>query len=185
MKTENLISDLFKYNTGYLMKHIIPMDKTKLFIRPNQRHNPIIWILGHIVVSRGSLLELLGESPKILDLHSIFASGTKPLADQSQYPHSDYLMELLSKFGAQLVSHINNGGAELLSQQVWGAYDNIGKYLINGYIHETYHVGQINYLMNLTGSLASSKNKLKFATKKKNSTGKILMDSLKSVLTVR
>jgi len=185
MKTENLISDLFKYNTGYLMKHIIPMDKSKLFIRPNQRHNPIIWILGHIVVSRGSVLELLGESPKILDLQSLFASGTKPLADPSQYPHSDYLMELLSKFGGQLVTHINNGGADLLSQQVWGAYDNIGKYLINGYIHETYHVGQINYLMSLTDSLASSKSRLKFATKKKNSTGKVLLDSLKSVLTVR
>ena len=185
MKTENLISDLFKYNTGYLMKHINPMDSAKLFIRPNQKHNPIIWILGHIVVSRGSLLEILGESPKILDLQSIFSSGTKPLTDPSQYPHSDYLMELLSKFGAQLVGHINNGGDDLLGQQVWGAYDNIGKYLINGYIHETYHVGQINYLMSLTDSLSQTNNRLKFATKRKNSTGKILMDSLKSVLTVR
>jgi hypothetical protein len=189
METITVISDLFKYNTGYLAKHLNSIDKSRLFIRPEGRQNPIIWILGHIVASRASLLGVLGEEPALDNLQYYFASGTFPLNDPSEYPHYDELMGQLGKLGTSLVRLINQGGENLLSTQVWGDYENIGKYLVNGYIHETYHVGQITYLLNLTGGLASMKAKLSTgARKKKTSTGKtgiFSISGLKSVLTVR
>ncbi|MCP4580081.1 MAG: DinB family protein [candidate division Zixibacteria bacterium] len=185
MKVATLVTDLIKYNTGYLTKHLTNMDKARLVFRPNQRHNPIIWILGHLVVSRGSLLELLGETPNLYELNCLFSSGTKPLNDQSKYPEPEKLMRYMSQFGANLVRHLNEAGDDLLNRQVWGAYDNIGKYLVNAYIHETYHVGQINYLMSLASEIVSSKTRLKLSAKKKPGTGKILLNNLKSVLTVK
>ncbi len=185
MESANIISDLFRYNTGYLIKHLTSIDKSRLFIRPNQRHNPIIWIIGHIVVSRGSIVELLGDEPNIANYSKYFASGTKPLNDPSEYPHIDEVMGMMGKLGTKLVRHINQGGESLLGKQIWGTYDNIGKYIVNGYIHETYHVGQITYLLNLTAKMSTAQPTLRFAAKKKNSTGKVLLNSLKSVLTVR
>jgi len=188
MEITTVISDLFKYNTGYLAKHLTSIDKSRLFIRPEQRHNPIIWILGHIVVSRASLLEILGEEIGLEDMRHYFSSGTKPVNDPSEYPHFDEIMGLLGKLGTRLVRHISEGGENLLSTQVWGDYENIGKYLVNGYIHETYHIGQITYLINLT-SISTMQAKLgQGAHKKKTSTSKtgvFSLSSLKSVLTVR
>lgn len=185
MQTINLITDLFKYNTGYLVKHLTPLDKSRLFIRPNYNLNPIIWILGHIVVSRGSLLELLGEEPKTETLNPYFCSGTKPLNDPSEYPHFDEILGQLGKLSTKLVRKIIEGDEPLLNRQVWGDYDTIGKNIISGYIHEAYHIGQITYLLTLTEKLNTTHPRLKIANKNGVGTGNVLLNSLRSVLTVR
>ena len=184
MESIKLITDLYKYNTGYLLKHFARIDKSILYSRPNHRLNPIVWIFGHIVVSRGSLSELLGGELENRNLSYYFSSGTKPLKDTSEYPSFDKILGSLSKYGAKLNRLIAEGGDSLLNRQVWGDYDTIGKHVVSSYIHESYHIGQISYLKNQIEK-TSSRYSLKFTNKKKESTGKILLDSLKSVLTVR
>lgn len=185
MQTNKLIADLFKYNTGYLIKHLTEIDKSKLFIRPNYNLNPIIWIFGHIIVSRGGLVEILGEDSQTANIVRLFSSGTVPLNDPSEYPHIDKLMSKFRNLNAQLVKLINEGGEQLLNKQAWGEYDTLGKHLISGYIHESYHIGQISYLFKLTSNPASGTSRFNYTTKRKNSTGKVLLDNLKSVLTVK
>lgn len=189
MQITTVLSDLFKYNTGYLAKHLNNIEKSKLFIRPEGRHNPIIWILGHIVVSRGSILEILGDEPDLIKLSRYFSSGTEPLNSASGYPHVDEIMGQLGKLGTRLVRHISEGGDSLLHRQVWGDYDTIGKHLVNGYIHESYHVGQISYLLNLTDDLSAMRAKLSIGShRKRSSTGKtgiFSLDNLKSIINVR
>lgn len=185
MEIINLITDLFKYNTGYLVKHLSPMDKSLLFIRPNNKSNPIIWIIGHIVVSRGSLIELLGDEPQMQKLGCYFNTGSKPLSSPSGYPHLDEIMGQLGKLSTKLTRLLKDGGETLLNRQVWGQYDSIGKHIVSGYIHEAYHVGQISYLMNLITKSNSGGYRFKVPGKTANSPGKILMDSLKSALTVK
>ena len=186
MESINLITDLFKYNTGYLVKHLSSIDRQKLFIRPNVRLNPIVWIFGHIVVSRGSLIELLGGEPATWELSQYFNTGTKPLNDPSDYPPYDELMSSLGKLGTKLNRLIVEGSDALLNKQVWGNYDTIGKHVLSGYIHESYHIGQITYLLNQIEKTSMNQSRLKLSTtKKNNSTGKLLLDSLKSVLTVK
>ncbi|MCD6161229.1 MAG: DinB family protein [candidate division Zixibacteria bacterium] len=185
MEIINLITDLFKYNTGYLVKHLSAMDKTLLFVRPDNKSNPIIWILGHIVASRGSLIEMLGEEPQIRELGYYFNAGSKPLSNPSGYPNIDEIMGQLGKLSTKLTRLIKDGGEALLNRQVWGQYDSIGKHIVSGYIHEAYHVGQISYLMNLVSKSNSAGYRFKLAGKKVNSPGKILIDSLKAALTVK
>jgi len=185
MESKDLITDLFKYNTGYLMKHLTSIDKSKLFIRPSVKLNPVIWIFGHIIVSRGSMIELLGGDPSYWELNQYFNSGTKPLNDPSEYPPFDELMTAMSKIGTKLNRLIIEGGDALLNKQVWGNYDTIGKHVLSGYIHESYHVGQITYLLNQIEKTSTAQSRLNLSRKKNNSTGKILLDSLKSVLTVK
>ncbi|OQX91977.1 MAG: hypothetical protein B6D58_05250 [candidate division Zixibacteria bacterium 4484_95] len=185
MQTNKLIADLFKYNTGYLIKHLTEIDKSRLFIRPNYNLNPIIWIFGHIIVSRGGLVEILGEDSQTDNMVCFFSSGTVPLNDPSEYPHIDELMSKFRNLNAQLVRIIIEGGESLLVKQAWGEHDTLGKHLISGYIHESYHIGQISYLFKFTSNPLSRTTRFNYKTKRKNSTSKILLDSLKSVLTVK
>lgn len=185
MESINLITDLFKYNTGYLMKHLMPIDKSKLFIRPSIKLNPAIWIFGHIIVSRGSLIELLGGEPSYWELNQYFNSGTRALNDPSEYPPFDEIMVALGKLGKKLNQLIIEGGDVLLNKQVWGNYDTIGKHVLSGYIHESYHIGQITYLLNQIEKSSTMQSRLKSFKRRNNSTGKILLDNLKSVLTVK
>ena len=185
MQINKLIADLFKYNTGYLIKHLTSIDKSRLFIRPNHNLNPIIWIFGHIIVSRGGLVEILGEDSNTASLSHYFTSGTIPLNDPSEYPHIDELMSKFRKLNAQLVRLINEGGESLLGKQAWGEYDTLGKHIISGYIHESYHIGQISYLFNLTSKTTSIAARFGHVAKRKDGTGKILLDNLKSMLTVK
>jgi hypothetical protein len=187
MQTVNLITDLFKYNTGYLVKHLMPIDKSQLFVRPSHKMNPIIWILGHIVVSRGSLIELMGDEPETGRLYPYFCSGTKPLNDPSEYPHFDDIMGLLGKTSTKLIRRIISGGDSFLSRSAWGDYETIGKNIVAGYIHESYHIGQITYLLSMSEKMNLKPSKLKISHKKDSATKTSIfsLSGLKSVLTVR
>ena len=185
MHTNILIGDLIKYNSRYLLKKLGGIDKSKLFIRPNHNLNPLIWIFGHIVFSRADMVELMGLDPQAGELAEFFASGTFPRNDPAEYPHIDELAASLERLGDQIADLLHEGGDKLLSRRAWGKYDTVGKHIVSGYIHEGYHVGEINYLNNLLDKGYLNSSRLNLATRKKNSTGKILLDNLKSVLTVK
>jgi len=185
MQTDILISDLFKYNSRFLLKKLGGIDKAKLFVRPNHNLNPAIWIFGHITFFRGELVELMGLDPQTNGLAEFFGSGTFPRNDPAEYPHIDELTTALERLDDQIVDALNQGGEKLLARRAWGKYDTVGKHVIGSYIHESYHIGEINYLLNLLDKGLSDQARLSLATRRKNSTGKILLDNLKSVLTVK
>jgi hypothetical protein len=185
MQTNILISDLIKYNSRYLLKKLGGIEKSKLFVRPNHNLNPLIWIFGHIVFSRAEMVEVMGIDPQAGELAEFFASGTFPRNDPAEYPHIDELAASLDRLGDQIADLLNEGGDKLLARRAWGKYDTVGKHIVSGYIHESYHVGEINYLNNLLDKGNMNSTRLNLATKKKSGTGKILLDNLKSVLTVK
>lgn len=185
MQAQALIADLFKYNTAYLTKKLTNIDRARLFIRPNYTLNPIIWIFGHIIFCRSEILEVIGINSRASELADFFASGTFPLNDPSEYPHFDDLVAQYSNLGSQLCDSIVKGGEDLLGRRCWGKYDTIGKTIVAGYIHESYHIGQINTTLILVEKIGVDQSRVNFATRRKNSTGKILLDGLKSVLTVK
>jgi hypothetical protein len=180
-----LIADLIKYNTGFLVKSLGGIDKSRLFIRPNYELNPIVWIFGHIIVCRGELVDLMGTAPGTLEYNDFFASGTFPKIDPSDYPHFDELMAMHEKLGAQLAELLINGGEQILSQRAYNKYETIGKHVVGEYIHESYHIGEIKYILRLTDKIGSALSPANANAKKKNSTGKVFLDNLKSVMTVK
>lgn len=185
MHTNILISDLIKYNSRFLLKKISGIEKSLLFNRPNHNLNPMIWIFGHIVFSRAEMVEVMGLDPKAGELAEFFASGTFPRNDPAEYPHIDELATNLERLGDQIADLLNEGGDKLLARRAWGKYDTVGKHIVSGYIHESYHIGEINYLINFLEKSSLNSTRLNLATKKKSGTGKILLDNLKSVLTVK
>ena len=67
------------------------------------------WILGHLVRSESDLLDgfILGQPNRFPELESLFAMGTTPTTDASQYPSIDELMGKFEVVRAATLAHLN------------------------------------------------------------------------------
>jgi hypothetical protein len=172
-----MISELLRFNFAYLSRTINGVSPEKFYIRPEGRGNPLIWILGHIVLNRGEIVELLGGDPTTRDLGDLFARGTKPQSDRSVYPAPQKLMTRFLKLASVTEHLLKNCNESLLDQKSWGQFDSLGQHLAYSYMHETHHIGQITYIVNLP----SFKSQHVVYGEKKNSTTRVIMQNIKSV----
>lgn len=175
-------AELLKFNIAYLARTIDGIEPSKFYIRPEGRGNPLIWLMGHIVLNRGEIVEILGGDPSTRDLGDLFARGTKPQSDHSLYPKPAQLMTRFIRL-ASLTEHLlKNCQDELFDKPSWGQFETLGQNLAYSYMHETHHIGQITYIINLP-AFKVSKKQTAFARPedKKNSTTKIVLDSIKAV----
>jgi hypothetical protein len=175
-------AELLKFNVAYLARTIDGVQFEKFFVRPEGRGNPAIWILGHLVLNRGEIVEMLGGDPSTRDLGDLFARGTHPLSDSKAYPKPSQLMTRYIRLAGLTDQILKDCGDNILGRPAWGQFDTLGQSLSFSYMHETHHIGQITYLVNLP-SVRAPKKQTAFARpeQKKDSTTKIVLDSIKSV----
>jgi len=183
MMATAMFAELLKFNIAYLTRNLEGVSPEKYFIRPEGRSNPIIWLLGHLVLNRGEIVELLGGDPSTRDLGDLFARGTKPVSDPSRYPKAQQLMARYVKLASLTDHFLKNCDEAILDRPSWGQFESVGQNLMYSYMHETHHIGQITYVVNLP-SIKGPKKQTAFAKHdKKNSTTKVIVESIKSVFT--
>ncbi len=178
MFTTGLFAELLKFNLAYLARTLDGVSSDKFFIRPEGRGNPLIWLVGHIVLNRGEIIELLGGDPSTRDLGDLFARGTKPSSDQSIYPQPKQLMTRFMKLELLTDQLLKQCDPSLLSRPSRGQFDSVGQHLAYSYMHETHHIGQVTYVVNLP---AFKVRRVGYEAPKKSSTTKIVLDSIRSV----
>ena len=182
MQISAMFAELLKFNIAYLARTLEGIAPEKYYIRPESRGNPLIWLLGHIVLNRGEIVELLGGNPSTKDLGDLFARGTKPQSDTAIYPQPAQLMTRFVRL-ASLTDHVlKNCDDTLLDRPSWGQFDSLGQHLAYSYMHETHHIGQMTYIVNLP-AIKVVKKQTTFARpdQKKPSTSKLVLDSIRSV----
>jgi hypothetical protein len=181
-KTSAQFAELLKFNVAYLARTIDGVEFEKFFVRPEGRGNPAIWIMGHLVLNRGEIVEMLGGDPSTRDMGDLFARGTHPVNDPRAYPKPAQLMTRYIRLAGLTDQILKDCGDEILSRPSWGQFDSLGQSLSFSYMHETHHIGQITYLVNLP-SVRAPKKQTSFARpeQRKESTTKIVLDSIKSV----
>jgi hypothetical protein len=178
MVTMGLFAEMMKFNLAYLVRTLDGVPPDKYFVRPEGRGNPLIWLVGHIVLNRGEIVEILGGDPSTRDLGDLFARGTKPLSDQSFYPQPRQLMTRFMKLEQLTDQLLKQCDPSLLSRPSRGQFETVGQHLAYSYMHETHHIGQVTYVVSLPAFKARrSDNELP----KKSSTTKIVLDSIRSV----
>jgi hypothetical protein len=175
-------AELLKFNIAYLARTLDGIAPSKFYIRPEERGNPLIWLMGHIVLNRGEIVELLGGDPSTRDLGDLFARGTKPSSNSSIYPQPAQLMTRFVKLASITDYLLKNCQEELLDKPSWSQFETLGQNLAYSYMHETHHIGQITYIVNLPAFKVPKKQTV-FSREesKKNSTTKIVLDSIKAV----
>ncbi len=185
MQAIPILAELLRFNGAYLPKLLKGFPLDSYYVRPENRGNPIIWILGHLVLNRGEIVEMLGGDPKTSDLGDLFARGTFPQADRSVNPEPEHLLKRYARLVALTEHLLVNSDDTILNQKGWGQFESLGQQLAYSYMHETHHIGQITYLSNLP----TIKGMKKEATgifkrpEQKNSTTRIILEGIKSVFT--
>jgi hypothetical protein len=182
MQITPAIAELLKFNIAFLVRTLEGVLIEKYYVRPENRGNPIIWLLGHLVLNRGEIVEMLGGDPATRDLANQYARGTKPDCDPSANPEPGKLMKRYIRLASVTDHLLKNSDPAILDQPSWGQFESLGQNLIYSYMHETHHIGQITYVVNLP-SVRGARKQTSFSRpdEKKNSTTKIVLESIKSV----
>ncbi len=184
MEATAIFAELMRYNVAYLVKLLKQVAPESFFMRPENRGNPLIWLLGHIVLNRGEIIEILGGDPRVGNLGDLFARGTIPENDPSIYPEPSKLLARLIKMSSLTDDLLLKCDPALLDTTSRGRFKTVGQNLAYSYMHETHHIGQVTYIINLPIIEKADVSTTTFRKpEKKNSTGKILLDGIKSVFT--
>jgi uncharacterized protein YndB with AHSA1/START domain len=150
------ISLIFKLNTGLLRTTLDGVAADELWRRPTPATNPMLWIAGHIVQTRATMLGLLGDSFDT-GWSDLFTRGAA-LQEASRYPsrgdidavHRQIIDRLRAKFDALTDADL---AAPARGKQLPGA-KTVGDQLAFLAFHESYHIGQLAYVRKALGHSA-------------------------------
>ena len=155
MKPDMLLR-MYKINFNALKVNLDGITDADSLIQPKPAGNSINWVVGHILISRNNILDLLGEEA-IVDKSgfSAYARGSDP-GQQVDMTVLSQLMDDLIRSQNKLetasgmltekelnspVSNDNNGDSKVL----------LVDQLLFLQFHEAYHVGQTGLLRRMTG----------------------------------
>jgi len=118
------------------------------------RSNCLNWVLGHIVVYRDRVLELLGASPTLTqDEASFYLRDSEPITDGDTAVPLERLLDALGQSQERLKAALRQTSPDILAaihdeERQQTVVDRIAFLLW----HEVYHVGQLEILRQLAGT---------------------------------
>lgn len=123
-------------------------------LQPPFRGNCLNWVLGHIVESRNAALRQLGQQPVWGEEEGTrYATGSQPIVSEAQALPLERLVAGLALSQARMESALQGMSPEMLAQpqDADGRQVSLGERLDWLLWHETYHVGQLEFLRQLAG----------------------------------
>ncbi|WP_158264907.1 DinB family protein [Blastopirellula marina] len=123
------------------------------FTEPTPGGNPPMWIVGHISFSNACLLAMIdGEASKLETWQSLFAGGTQPSTDPTQYPDYGDVLQAFRDVHAQALAILEQTGDAGLDEAPPAIPDFLakmpelqtkGKVLMFVALHQIAHRGQL------------------------------------------
>lgn len=110
--------------------------------RPIAGGSSFNWLVGHLVVSRDDILELLGHDQLAgPEIHQLYARGSRPPGDDEAVDF-ERLLRLFEAQGAALHEAVEHVDAGALERPREGGASSVGAFV--GFLvwHEAYHAGQ-------------------------------------------
>ena len=124
-------------------------------VQPSTGGNCLNWVVGHIVVSRNRILEILGREPVWNDERaSRYARSTEPIVgDDDTVAPFDEILAAYEAAQQEIVDGLSEMSPEELSVlEPWFGEDAPKAVVLAGLVfHETYHVGQTGVLRRVAG----------------------------------
>jgi len=147
------ISGMFKTNTDIVNRATEGILPEHWFLKPGEASNHLMWVAGHLVASRGTVLKTLG-SEWSAPWSSLFARGAK-LASADQYPGVEEIRKAWKGVSERLSASLAAVPVEVLTTPAAEgrpSFDGkVGGLVAFLAFHETYHVGQVGYLRKWLG----------------------------------
>jgi hypothetical protein len=116
--------------------------------------NCMNWVVGHLVVHRDFVLDLLGQPTVWGDIeYRRYATGSRPIKNAEQALPFHEILEALALSQERIATGMN-----MVTPALWltdtnlnGRQGSIGALIAGYHWHETYHCGQLEILRQLAG----------------------------------
>lgn len=149
------LADAFARNAGVIARQAEGLTHNDRLIQPSERGNCLNWVLGHIAVHRDYILEALGEK-KILGAAPIarYDRGSAPILGEGEgvLPLATLLAAIDQTQVNIAVALARSSPADLAKEAPKSEPKTVAEMAFFLYWHETYHVGQTEYLRQLAGT---------------------------------
>lgn len=152
----NDLVKMFEFSFGAINRNLDGITDAESRIKP-PAGNSLNWVLGHIVVYRGTILRMLGEAPVIPDEQAVpYRRGSTP-------SDADVLQDLATLRGyyadsqQRLLPVLAAVSDDVLAEPVPEPMNrppltgSVGDALLRLSYHESYHGGQIGLLRRIVG----------------------------------
>lgn len=139
-----------RFNTRKITDYTRDLDRQQLLTRPYNNVNHFLWILGHITVIRGNLINMLGGKATIDAEESKLFGSRSEISTQDIYPPAEKILSCFEERGNMLCDLLDNITEEKLREEspfkfAFGEKV-LGDTLNFLYWHEVTHYGELNYL---------------------------------------
>lgn len=147
------IGNMFRTNNSLFERATKDIAEEHWLKRPGDESNPLLWIAGHVVVSRASALKIAGghwSAP----WEKLFARGAKlPAVDE--YPSPAEIQRAWQEVSEKLAAALPRASSEALAKEVPQGQPSLDG-TVGGTIgflclHETYHMGQLGFVRKCLG----------------------------------
>jgi len=155
--TGNDLVKMYEFSYGAINRNLEGLSHEDSLVKPDCGGNCLNWVLGHIVVSRNTILRLAGATPVLTGEHvAEYQRGSHPEGTDKSLDLAT-LRGFLHDSQKQLIPALAALSEEALNRSVPEQYKRppltgtVGDALIRLHYHEGYHNGQMGLLRRMAG----------------------------------
>jgi len=105
---------IFSFNDVFVREAFEGLTQEELWRAPTIHNNPLLWVAGHVVQTRATVLEVLGEQVDT-GWGNLFARGAK-IGDAKQYPSGPEVAKAMREISPRLHAALARLGVDQLSR---------------------------------------------------------------------
>ena len=147
------VYEIIKVNSKLLPYSLKDISDDEIKKQPTNDVNSILFVIGHMLASRFTLTQMLGDNTKWKP-SDLFIRGAK-IQDASAYPSIDEMVEEWKNHEVIMESVLKNLSDDFLTEKAPYDFPVDDKSMLGGIsfmaMHESYHIGQLAYIKKLLG----------------------------------
>jgi hypothetical protein len=143
---------IFAFDDDVVFRALEGLTPWRLWQKPTDRNNPMLWVAGHVVQTRALVLQLLGE-PVDTGWGDLFARGAT-IGGADRYPPCEEIERVMREVSPRLHSKLASLDDEALAQSATMELPftkTLADELAFFAMHDAYHVGQMAYIRKALG----------------------------------
>ena len=151
------LAKMFEFSYAAINRNLHDLTHAESVLTPQNGGNCLNWVLGHVVVARNTVLNLIGSTPiQLGEKLPLYQRGSAPCAGD-QYLDLATLRGYLDDSQQRLIPALSATSERSLEKDVPEPYKrpplsgSVGDALVRLHYHEGYHNGQIGLLRRMAG----------------------------------
>jgi uncharacterized damage-inducible protein DinB len=145
------LADYYGITYRVIHRQLNGLSNEDSFLQPPFRGNCLNWVLGHVVFSREAVLTELGEAFPWTEAEAArYMRNSEPVTSAEDALSLERLLSALEESQARILAGLKRVSDEDLEKPA-GDDETVGEQIAFSHWHETYHVGQLELLRQLSG----------------------------------